>query len=230
MYNRIVIKLTGHLFKSSGINNELYHILDFIKKDHIVNNRKYYLIVGGGEYARNLINALRSKGILNEELLDHIGIEVTRLHAFITSLLLKPYAAEVIPKNLKELRNLDTGDYGIIVMGGLKPGFSTNAVSAYVALIINADILITLSRAGALYTDDPQINPQAKIIREINIDEVEKLLNKYSEKAGYYPLLDRTAIRLIKQFRINTYIAPPTAIAINKILNGHNPGTKIIVE
>lgn len=47
--------------------------------------------------------------------------------------------------------------------------FSDNdTLSAYVATLIDSDLLIILSDIDGLYTDDPNKNPNAKIIREVN--------------------------------------------------------------
>lgn len=225
--NKIVIKLTGHLFKCSSVDPSLYELTDFIKKDFQNNNRIYYVVVGGGEYSRLLIENLRKQGV-NEYLLDQIGIEVTRVHAHFILNLLRPHVHEKVPHTIEEAAKLARNKPLNLVMGGVRPGFSTNAVSVMLAKAVGAELLITMSRSGGLYTDDPQVNPDASLIKTIHINEIENYLDFKKEKAGSYPLLDKVSIQLLKKYKINTYITSPSINNIKQILEGKNPGTQII--
>lgn len=225
--NKIVIKLTGHLFKCSSIDPSLYELINFIKNDFQNNNRIYYVVVGGGEYSRLLIENLRKQGV-NEYLLDQLGIMVTRVHAHFILNLLRPHVHEKVPHTIEEAVKLDRNKQLNLVMGGVRPGFSTNAVSVMLAKAVGAKLLITMSRSGGLYTDDPQVNPNAILIKSIHIDEIENYLGFKKEKAGFYPLLDKVSINLLKKYRINTYITSPSVNNIRQILEGGNPGTHII--
>lgn len=225
--SKVVIKLTGHLFKCSSINPILFELTEFIKTDFKENNRIYYVVVGGGRYSRLLIENLRKHGV-KEHLLDQIGIEVTRVHAFFIINLLRPYVHECVPKTVEEAVALDEKTSLNLVMGGIKPGFSTNAVSVMLAKAVNADILITMSRSGGLYTGDPESDPEAKLIKTIHINKVTNYLKIHVEKAGVYPLLDNTSITLLKKYKIPTYITYPSVTSLERILSGGNPGTKIL--
>jgi len=224
---KIVIKLTGHLFKCLSIDPMLYKIADFIKEDYQRNHRIYYLVVGGGEYARILIENLRKQGV-NERLLDEIGIGVTRIHAQYITYLLRPHVHEKIPTTIEEAVELDRSQNLNMVMGGLKPGFSTNAVSVMLAKAVDADLLITMSRGGGLFTSDPLVNPDARLIKKIHINDIVNYLAISRERAGSYPLLDSTSIELLKKYRIPTYITSPDIKNLKLILDGKNPGTVII--
>lgn len=58
-----------------------------------------------------------------------------------------------------------------------------DTLSAIVASLVSADLLILLSDIDGLYTDDPHDNPEAKLIREVDkIDE--KLLYMAKESTG----------------------------------------------
>jgi uridylate kinase len=213
----------------SGDYNELISLINFIKRDHLDNKRIYYLVVGGGQYARTLIENLRKHGV-NEYLLDKIGIETSRIHALFISYLLRPYVHEYIPRSIEEAVLLDMSKEANLVMGGLYPGFSTNAVSAMLAKAVNADILLTMSRGGGLFDKNPEKYPDAKLIKEADISLVGKILGVYDERAGHYPLLDKTSIKVIAENEIDTYIIPPTLQALKKILNKENPGTHIVFK
>ena len=228
MHKKIVIKLTGHLFDWDSSYNNLLNLVNFIRNDYIENNRIYYIVVGGGKYARLLIENMRKHGV-NEYLLDEIGIEVSRIHAKFILNLLRPYVYEEIPVSVQEVSLYNSFKKTNIVLGGLSPGFSTNAVSALVYIAVDADVLLTMSVSGGLYDKDPQKYSGAKIIKEASLSTVKKILENYREEAGYYPLLDKTSLKLIEENKINTYIIPPTVDALEEILGGGNPGTRILI-
>ena len=228
MYKKIVIKLTGHLFDWDSSYNDLLNLINFIRNDYVKNDRIYYIVVGGGKYARLLIENMRKHGV-NEYLLDEIGIEVSRIHAKFILNLLRPYVYEKIPVSVQEISLYNAFKKTNMVLGGLSPGFSTNAVSTLVYITVDADVLLTMSVSGGLYNKDPQKYSEAKIIREAPLSIAKKILEGYQEEAGYYPLLDKTSLKLIEENKINTYIIPPTANALEKILKGKNPGTRIII-
>jgi len=225
--NKIVIKLTGHLFKSSSIDPSMFQLVNFIKTDYANNRRIYYIVVGGGPYSRLLIENLRKQGV-NEYFLDEIGIAVTRVHALFIMNLLRPYVHETIPITIEEAAELANEKPINLVMGGVKPGFSTNAVSVMLAKKVNADVLITMSRSGGLYSADPEKDPNAKLLKAVKVSDIEYYLDTRNEKAGSYPLLDKTSINLLKKYKLRMYIAPPQVDSIIKIINGENPGTEII--
>jgi uridylate kinase len=229
MYKKIVIKLTGHLFDFSSGLGDLISLASFIKDDHVSSGRTYYIVVGGGSYARSLIENLRKQGV-NEFLLDKIGIETSRIHALFISYLLQPYVHEIIPRSIEEAVLLDLSKTTNLVMGGLYPGFSTNAVSAMLANALDADVLITMSRGGGLYDKNPDEHPDAQLLKEASINQVKKILGEYNERAGHYPLLDKTAIKIIEKYSINTYIIPPTLKALKAIIKGENSGTHIFLN
>ncbi len=223
-----MVKLTGHLFDWNNDYKNLVELVNFIKNDHIMNNRLYYIVVGGGSYARLLIENLRKQGV-NEYLLDEIGIEVSRIHAKFIMNLLRPYVYEKIPVSSHEVMLYNMSKTTNIVLGGFSPGFSTNAVSALVYISVHADVLLTMSISGGLYDKDPSKYADATVIKKASIALVKKILESYEERAGYYPLLDKVSIKLIEKYKINTYIIPPNVKALKEILNNKNPGTQIIL-
>ncbi|MEM0056934.1 MAG: hypothetical protein QXH96_00405 [Candidatus Geothermarchaeota archaeon] len=223
----LVLKLTGYLFSEDRLS-ELENIIAFIKEDHRIEGRVYYIVVGGGNYPRVFIERLRRKGT-KEYVLDKIGIAFSKLYARYVLNLLKPYVHPIVPSNVEEAILLDLRRRTNMVVGGFSPGFSTNAVSALIAANLGADALITMSRAGGLYDKDPSLHKDATLISQANIGTLEKILSSYKERAGFYPLLDKTAIKVIKRYRIKTYIIPPTLNALRGLLSGEKVGTEILV-
>jgi len=229
-HKRVVIKVTGSLFdldKNKELR-ELFKLVNFVKEIVLKNKMKIFMIVGGGRHLRDYLSILRRRGV-NESMLDRVGIELTRVNALILSSLLGDICCGVIPKSIDEALILQ--NFGsVVVMGGLIPGFSTNAVSALIAEAINSDLLIIMSKAGALYDKDPEKFKDAKPIKKAKIDDVRRILSQYWSKAGYYPLLDRTAIEIINRSKIPTVIIPPTVESLKKTLEGEYIGTLIVFD
>lgn len=58
-----------------------------------------------------------------------------------------------------------------------------DTLSAIVASLVSADLLILLSDIDGLYTDDPHANPDAKLIKDVDVID-EKLLHMAKESTG----------------------------------------------
>ena len=65
-----------------------------------------------------------------------------------------------------------------MVMGGLQPGQSTNAVGALVAEAIGADLFINATDVDGVYTSDPKKDPEA---RKLDIVDTDKLVEDIYE-------------------------------------------------
>jgi len=88
-----------------------------------------YVVVGGGEIAREYIERGRELGA-NESLLDEIGILATRMNAY---LLLSALGSEAYPRVAESIDEAITAKQRIVVMGGTVPGHTTDAVAALLA-------------------------------------------------------------------------------------------------
>ncbi|MEM3522172.1 MAG: UMP kinase, partial [Candidatus Bathyarchaeia archaeon] len=215
---KIAIKLGGFVFKSklkpeilksyANIFNELYE-----------KNHKLVVITGGGESARKYIKAARELGA-PEVVCDQIGIMVSRLNANLLIVALKEIAFPSIPKNIEELKDYFSFNK-IVVMGGLQPGQSTDAVAAIAAETIKADLLIYTKDVDGVYTSDPNKNRCAKKIDEIPIKKLLNLVIEDKIWAGKYELIDLVAIKLIERSKIPTWIISGlNAENIKKVLLG----------
>lgn len=105
-----------------------------------------------------------------------------------------------------------------------------DSLSAIVASLINADILILLSDIDGLYTDDPNTNPDAKFISVVeNIDDKLMLMGKKSTSSDVGT--GGMATKLVAA-KIVTYSGADMVIAnsdnvsvIEEILSGEERGT-----
>ena len=102
-------------------------------------------------------------------------------------------------------------------------------LAAHVSLLTDANLLIILSTAGGLYTDDPS-NPDAKLIEEIKVD-VDQALNfakSSKSKFGSGGMRSKLeAAKIATQHSIPVIIAPKKKDIIVDILSGNKIGTFI---
>ena len=225
---KVVVKIGGYTFPSEldAARIETYAML-FRKLHH--EDHEILIVTGGGEDARKYIGVARALGA-DEAHCDQIGIEVTRLNArlFISKLGGEAYPEP--PTNIHELtRALATGK--IVVMGGLTPGHSTDAVVAIAAELMRADVLIRTTDVDGVYTGDPKKDPKVKRLNIIAPDKLLKLVLSGEYWAGSYDLLDPVAVKIIARSKIPTWIIDGRKPAnIEKIIRGETVGTKVTAE
>jgi uridylate kinase len=172
------------------------------------------------------IEASRKLGA-NEALCDQIGILVTRLNARLLITSMGDDAYPKVPETIEDLRHyFESGK--VIVMGGLQPGHSTNAVTALAAESIGASVLVNVTNVDGVYTADPKKDPKAKKFDEISTDKLLSLISGEEVSAGSYELLDPVSVRIIERSHIPTWIVSgEDPENILKILKGKHVGTKI---
>jgi uridylate kinase len=184
------------------------------------------VVTGGGKNARKYIEAARNLGA-SEAVCDQIGILATRLNARLLITSMGDDAYPKVPETIEDLRlYFESGK--VIVMGGLQPGHSTNAVTALAAESIGASVLVNLTNVDGVYTADPKKDPKAKKFDEISTDKLLSLISGEEVSAGSYELLDPVSVRIIERSHIPTWIVSgEDPENILKILKGKHVGTKI---
>lgn len=210
----ITIKLSGHILFPAL--DSMQNIVDYanVIKELVMRGNRVFVVVGGGAPARYYIEAARMQGA-DEATCDHIGIKVANLNAKIFSMALGNLACPFIPTNYEELE-MAKGLDKIIVMGGLQPGQSTNAVACILAESTKSNLLINTTTVDGVYTSDPRKDPNAKRLERVTVEELSKILESLGTRAGEYALLDPVALRLIQRSKITT-----------KIIDGRTPSNII---
>ena len=149
--------------------------------------------------------------------MEWIAIELLRVNVrFLSSLLnMKP---------LYRLEEISTKTTGVI--GGIKPGRSTDANAAYCAAKIKADLFVKLTNVDGIYDKDPRKHKDARKLETLSFADLKKF--SQSGKPGSYGILDRLAIETITKHKIKTVIMngkDPKNIL--KLINGEKIGTLI---
>lgn len=160
-------------------------------------DKQKVVVTGAGKLKENILAA---EGHGNQAELDLIGIKATRLNAQTLTTALDAYPE--IPETVEELRKAAETDRDI-VMGGLVPGYSTDAVAATVAELFGAELIIATSVDG-VYTADPE-KEDAEKIDETNISKLREL-TEGNNSAGNHDLIDSTALDIIERSNIRTEV------------------------
>lgn len=196
----IVISIGGSVILSDEINITYFEKLNQILKN-LIKKYKIYIIVGGGKTSRTYINFGRKIG-LKEEILDQIGIDITRINAKILSHIIKNSNTK-IPKTTSDAKKIKKP---ITIMGGTTPGHSTDMVGAELAEKTKAIKYIIATNVDGIYDKDPNTHPDAKQIKEIKIDDLIEKFGTNWNQAGKNIVIDGPALKIIKKAKIPTLV------------------------
>jgi len=214
----VVISLGGSLIVPDEIDvNFLRKFKEIIRK----NNKKYKFIIvcGGGSIARKYIAALR-KNNTSEYLQSLAGIAITRVNARFMSYLFNIDPKKGIPHDMKHVANLlEKND--IVFCGALryKPRQTSDATSAELANYFKTDF-INLTNVKGLYSSNPFKNKNAKFIKRISREKFYKMIMKFKFKPGQHAPVDQSAVSIIKEHKIKTYILGQNLKNLDNLLNG----------
>lgn len=197
---KVVISLSGSFFEDATRIKQIAEVLEEIAKSYGL-----YIVTGGGKIARDRINIARALGA-NETICDYIGIAVTRVNAKLLISALRnahpePFSAynEVAGAGLGE-------EARISVMGGVSPGYTTDAVAAILAEYVNADLFIDVTSVDGVYDADPRRYPEAKKYDKLTAKELVALTAKEELKAGSRIVIDPVAAKIIERSGIKTIV------------------------
>jgi len=184
------------------------------------------VVVGGGSISREFIKAAREAG-LNEEAQDEVAISISRVIAQMLAIRIGGLEWKRIPTTLEEA--VETlRERGVVVMGGLKPGMTTDTVAALLASKIKADMIVKATDQEGIYTKDPRKHPDAEKLDELTFDELIEHLESKRHRAGIHQILDPEAVKILRKSRIKTVVVngfdPENII---RALEGEKIGTVI---
>ncbi len=221
----VVVSIGGSVVLSQEADELFLRNLAALFKK-ISNNFKLFVIVGGGTIARRYIQLGRDLGF-DEDTLDLLGIDVTRVNARIITNLLDISNKE-IPHTTSDALKLN---FPIVVMGGTDPKHSTDLVGAELAEKTHAIRFVNATNVDGIYDKDPNIYKDAKQLKEISID---KLIAHYGTTwgtAGKNIFMDEPALDVIKNAKISTFIVNGKRLdQLEKAIRGQPfDGTTILV-
>jgi uridylate kinase len=203
LFMRIVLRIGGSVV-ASPINTDLLskyaEVVQTLKRQ----GHEVGVVVGGGALAREFIDITKKLG-LPEQVQDEVAISVSRLFA---QLFLKTLGEEGCGKVVVTLDDaaecLNAGK--VLVMGGLKPGITTDAVAALVAERVKADLLVKGTDQDGVYTKDPRKHTGAVKLDHLSFAELDEVLSESKHKAGMHQIVDPEAVKLLKHERVKLIV------------------------
>ncbi len=225
---RVVVKLSGSIFDLDDCVERIRMYADLFKE--LINdydrNIQVVVVAGGGKEARRYIDAARAFGA-DESSLDELGVEISRLNARLLIHAIGDNAYPHVPRDLQEV-SVAVDSNKVVVTGGLHPGQSTNATSALIAERVRASMFINATDVDGIYTADPRINKDAKLIKRISVKELLTMLIDEKFNAGTYELMDIVALKVIERSNIPTRVIKASVENIRLVIDGHDIGTQIL--
>ncbi len=190
----LIISLGGSLVNRSKIN------VSFLKRLRIAfKDKNFIIVVGGGKLAREYQDALKNFNVNNKEL-DEVGIFATRLNALLVSKILSASF-----KNFEELNfdSLKKRRKIKIVLGGFKPGVTTDYVTVEIARKLNINFIINMSRVRF-------IRVKNRPVKRISWEEYKKIIPKKNIPGIHLPfdveaskLAERNHITIVFENRLS---------------------------
>ena len=225
----VVVKVSGHLVSPRPGEVDPVYVSELVEVLREVQRAegRVAVVVGGGLTARGYVRSCRRMG-LSEGALDVIGIAIARVNAMAVAAKYFNSHPPTPPSTLGEaVERVLTA--GIAFLGGLQPGQSTTTVAALLAESLSARLLVLATDVDGIYDSDPRTNPNAKLLEEVTVSQLERMFSELSG-AGGYALLDPYTLKIIKRSRLNAVVIngqPPSNILA--AVKGEKLGTRIKV-
>ncbi len=222
---RIVMRIGGSVV-ASPVNLEL--IGKYVGLLKILKKKKHEIavVVGGGALAREFIRIAKDLE-LNEGAQDELAISVSRLYAQLFSRMLGKMGCETIPVTIEAAADC-VRNGRIAIMGGLKPGMTTDTVAALLANAIKAKLYVKATDQEGVYDKDPRKYSNAVKLDHLSFKDLEEILVEDKHKAGLHQIFDPESVKLLKKGKIRVVVvngSKPENVFF--VVEGKNVGTLI---
>ena len=212
---QIVLRIGGSVV-ASPVNPALIIKYVDVLKELKRSGHKVAVVVGGGALARKFIKIAKELG-LEEKDQDDVAISVSRIFAQLFLKKLGNVGCKAVPLTVEDAAEcLNKGK--IVVMGGLKPGMTTDTVAAFIAERVGADLLIKATDQEGVYNKDPRKYSDAVKLDKLSFEDLPKVLAENRHKAGIHQILDPEAVKILKRKRVKIFV-----------LNGFKPENVLLV-
>ena len=181
------------------------------------------VVVGGGEISREYIRSAAAMGLSTYQQ-DTVAIHASRLNARLVAMKLGGVSS--VPTSIDGMLQRLARNR-VAVMGGLKPGITTDTVAAIVAAKWRADILVKASDQNGIYTEDPRVNKKAKKLDRLTYERMKQILGG-SHRPGIHSIIDPVAVDQLVESRVKLVVlngADPKGVI--KAIHGEKIGTVV---
>jgi len=181
------------------------------------------VVVGGGEISREYIRSAAAMGLSTYQQ-DTVAIHASRLNARLVAMKLGGVSS--VPTSIDGMLQRLARNR-VAVMGGLKPGITTDTVAAIVAAKWRADILVKASDQNGIYTEDPRVNKKAKKLDRLTYEKMKQILGG-SHRPGIHSIVDPVAVDQLVESRVKLVVlngADPRGVI--RAIHGEKIGTVV---
>ena len=181
------------------------------------------VVVGGGEISREYIRSAATMGLSTYQQ-DTVAIHASRLNARLVAMKLGGVSS--VPTSIDGMLQRLARNR-VAVMGGLKPGITTDTVAAIVAAKWRADILVKASDQNGIYTEDPRVNKKAKKLDRLTYERMKQILGG-SHRPGIHSIIDPVAVDQLVESRVKLVVlngADPKGVI--RAIHGEKIGTVV---
>jgi len=200
---RIVLRIGGSVF-ASPLKPDLVRKYVTLLEELAKHGHSIAVVIGGGVLAREFITAAKSLG-LSEKEQDELAISVSRLYAQLFLNMLGRTGCDAVPSTIEgALTGLHEGK--VAVMGGLKPGMTTDTVATIIAEKVRADVLVKASDQEGIYDKDPRKHPGAVKLDHLKFEDLSRVCAEGKHKAGIHQIIDPEAAKLLKRNRTKVVV------------------------
>jgi uridylate kinase len=200
---RIVLRIGGSVI-ASPINPDLISEYTDLLKAMKVQGHEVAVVVGGGKLARGLIGVAKNLR-LDEKAQDEIAISVSRIFAQLFLKKLGKISCETVPLEIEDTAKC-LGQGKIVVMGGLKPGMTTDTVAALIAEKVKADLLIKATDQEGVYDKDPKRHADALKLDHLKFEDLSRVCAEDKHKAGIHQVIDPEAVKILSRVRVKVVV------------------------
>lgn len=216
MDKTVVLSLGGSLIVPDEVDTGfLKGFLDLVRR-YVDDGYKFVIVCGGGRTARRYQEAAKDISGLDNEQLDWIGIEATKLNAYLMTKLLGGLARET---HVTDPTQKVEFDRPVIVASGWKPGWSTDYDAVMLGKAVGAEVVVNMSNVEHVHDKDPKQHKDAKPLTEISWEEYRKLVGD-EWTAGLNTPFDPIASREAQKAGIKAAIMGKDLGNLEKFLKG----------
>jgi len=200
---KIVLRIGGSVV-ASPINPDLISRYADLLRHLRLARHQVVVVVGGGKLAREFIGIAKSLG-LDEKAQDEIAISISRIFAQLFLKRVGEAACETVPLTVEDAVDcLDKGK--VAVMGGLKPGMTTDKVAALIAEKVKADLLIKATDQEGVYDKDPRKYKNALKLDHLTFEDLSDVCAEDKHRAGIHQIIDPEAIKTLRQGKVRVVV------------------------
>ena len=214
-----IISLGGSLIVPDEIDWQFLKDFKKLIERQIKKGRKFVLIVGGGKICRRYQAAAQKVAKVSNQENDWLGIQATRLNAFLVKTVFSKQAHPQININPQQPENFKEP---ILVAAGWQPGFSTDYDAVVLAKNLGASEVVNLSNVNYVYDKDPNKFAGAKKIERISWRDFRKIIG-FKWRPGLNVIFDSMASKIAEEHNLSVAIMNGKNLKnLENYLNGGN--------